>query len=144
MKYSHLPTITRPYLQRVIPTQIWCRSVINPRLALIQPKSAFILRPSPVVISSIFLERTVDRSTIPNSLPAQENDNFLKALFTEMYWLVKRTLAVGNSLHTNISHSIIPELFPNLLPLSRVRSESSYLCSIHSIINQLPCNFGLW
>ena len=80
-----LPTITRPYLQRVIPTQIWCRSVMNPRLALIHPKSAFILRPSPVVISSIFLERTVDRSTIPNSLPVRENGNFLTAFFTEIY-----------------------------------------------------------
>ncbi len=65
-----LPTMTNPYLQRVIPTHIWWRSVMNPRFSLSQPRSAFFFLPLVVVISLSGLDRTVDICTIPYSLPA--------------------------------------------------------------------------
>ena len=68
-RIMYLPTITRPYLHRVMPTQIWCLSVTKPKFALSHPISAFFFLPSLVVISFNFRERTIDSSTIPYSLP---------------------------------------------------------------------------
>ena len=66
---THSPTMTSPYLARVMPTQILFLSVTKPRFALCHPMSAGNLCPRESVIFSIFWERTVDSSTIPYSDP---------------------------------------------------------------------------
>ena len=71
--HFHLPTMTRPYLHRVMPTQIWCLFVMKPKLPLSHPISACFFSIPRTVMSSSGLERTVDIRTIPYSLPRNRN-----------------------------------------------------------------------
>ena len=73
-QYLDLPIMTRPNLDRVIPTQILCGSATNPRFFLIHPISAS--SPSSVICRDL----TVDSNTIPYSLPV--------ILMTKIYFII--------------------------------------------------------
>ena len=141
-RIMYLPTITSPYLHRVIPTQIWCLSVTKPKFALSHPISAFFFLPSLVVISFNFLERTIDSSTIPYSLPvyiilAEVLEWWNDSLHSEFAIYLLFTLALSYGLHLNVTNSLHLQLLPDFLPLSRIWGQDCNLMWINfMVINQ--------
>ena len=92
--------MTSPNLHRVMPTQIWCLSVTNPKLVLSHPISALLFSPSSVDRSFTGLERTIESKTIPYSLPV------LVYTYVHVAYLHMNPIFTGGVCAYNILHTI--------------------------------------